>query len=85
MQQAQKEREQELRNQILEMQKINEETLKMIKKLSDLVVRQEDRRLDEEMQRTRATMEKKEMLEQMEAKHQEEKERLRCEMEAKIK
>ncbi|XP_022804568.1 guanylate-binding protein 6-like isoform X2 [Stylophora pistillata] len=84
MQQAQKEREQELRNQILEMQKINEETLKMIKKLSDLVVRQEDRRLDEEMQRTRATMEKKEMLEQMEAKHQEEKERLRCEMEAKI-
>lgn len=92
MHKAQDEREQfmqenqELRNQKLDMQKINEENIKMIKKLSDLVERQQEekKRLEDETQRTQATMENKEMLEQMEAKHKEEKERLRRDMEAKI-
>ena len=62
MEQAKQEKErfmeenQELKNQILAIQKTNEENMKMIERLSDLVSKQEEekRRFDEQMEAKQA-------------------------------
>ena len=92
MEQARKDREEfmqenkDLKGQFLDMQKANEENIKMIKKLSDLVAQQEEekRRLNEEMDRAHAARQREELKAEMEARHKEEQEKLRREMEAKM-
>ena len=92
MEQARQEREkfmqenQDLRNQFSAIQKANEENIKMIEKLRDLVDKQEDekRLLNEQMTRDQAAREKEELLKEMEERHKAEQEKLRHEMQAKM-
>lgn len=95
MEQARKEREafmqenKDLKSQFLDIQKANEDNIKMIEKLSALVAKQEKekQRLNEEMekaQRAQATREREELIAKMEARHKEQQEELRREMLAKM-
>ncbi|KAJ7380878.1 hypothetical protein OS493_004461 [Desmophyllum pertusum] len=92
MDQAQQEREQftqenqELKNQFLAMQKSNEDNIKMIEKLSELVAKQEEEKriINQQMEKAQADRDKQELLDRMEAKHREEKEKLRRKMEVKM-
>lgn len=80
------EQNQDLKNQLLQTQKANEENIKMIKELHDLVAKQQEekRLLNAQMERAQAAREREELMERMEAKHKEEQEKLRSEMEAKM-
>ena len=92
MEQARQEREefmqenQDLRNQFSAIQKANEENIKMIEKLRDLVDKHEEekRLLNEQMTRAQAAREREELLKEMEERHKAEQEKLRQEMKAKM-
>ena len=88
MEQARQEREefmqenQDLRKQFWAIQKANEENIKMIEKLRDLVDEQQEE--IEQMTWAQDTREKEELLQQIEERHKAEEEKLRQEMNAKM-
>lgn len=92
MEQARQEREefmrenQDLRNQFSAIQKANEENIKMIEKLRDLVDKHEEEKrvLNEQMTRAQAAREREELFEEVEERHKAEQEKLRQEMKAKM-
>ena len=77
---------QDLRNQFSAIQKANEENIKMIEKLRDLVDKHEEekRLLNEQMTRAQAAREREELLKEMEERHKTEQEKLRQEMKTKM-
>ena len=92
MDQARKERQdfvqenQHLKKEFLAIQKANEDNLKMIEKLRDMVAKQEEekRLISIEMEKAKNAKDHEDIMARMEAKHKEEQERLRRDMEAKM-
>lgn len=92
MERARKEREdfmqenQHLKKEFLSVQKANEDNMKMIEKLRDMVAKQEEekRRISIEIEKAKNARDHEDIMAKMEAKHKEEQERLRRDMEAKM-
>ena len=92
MDQARKERQdfvqenQHLKKEFLAIQKANEDNLKMIENLRDMVAKQEEekRLISIEMEKAKNAKDHEDIMARMEAKHKEEQERLRRDMEAKM-
>lgn len=77
---------QHLKKEFLAIQKANEDNMKMVGKLRDMVAKQEEekRRISIELEKAKDAKDHEDIMEKLRAKHKEDQDRLRRDMEAKM-